>query len=395
MREDTADYVLHLGNYITATRVQDPLEGRVPQPDQELWTLDDYRGRYASYRTDKQLLSSHANFPWINIWDDGEIARHAWQNGSRDASGTVYQKRKLAAIRAFYEWLPIRQVDMDNDLRIWRRFTIGKTLDLILLDARLYERSPPVSTNLWGKWNKKENHNQTKYTLERSILGQKQEQWLYDELDRSVERNSTWRLIGNQVQFTKYRKFWGKNGGYDLDAWEGFVASRNRLLAHIWDNNVSNIVFLSGNTRTASAWDVTWERAESRRQGLIYNKMLGRGSLGVEFTVTAVSASRPFPIPRLLCNLLSGCLLRQNSAMEYQDLYYRGYTEVLLNRHLMEASFFGTIHTDKVDDKKERRLVTLTVRSGENRLARGPGEHEIGKMKPNGGKLRGQFWPLR
>lgn len=34
-----------------------------------------------------------------------------------------------------------RQVEMDDNLRIWRSFSIGKLFDLIMLDTRHYDRS--------------------------------------------------------------------------------------------------------------------------------------------------------------------------------------------------------------------------------------------------------------
>ncbi len=51
-----------------------------------------------------------------------------------------FTDRKLAAVRAYHEWLPIRQVDADDKLRIWRNFQIGKLLDLTMLDTRQYDR---------------------------------------------------------------------------------------------------------------------------------------------------------------------------------------------------------------------------------------------------------------
>ena len=35
----------------------------------------------------------------------------------------------------------IRQVDMDDGLRVWRSFQMGSLLDLIMLDTRQYDRS--------------------------------------------------------------------------------------------------------------------------------------------------------------------------------------------------------------------------------------------------------------
>jgi alkaline phosphatase D len=38
--------------------------------------------------------------------------------------------RKMNAVRAYFEWMPIRQVDLDDNLRIWRNFKMGKLFDL-------------------------------------------------------------------------------------------------------------------------------------------------------------------------------------------------------------------------------------------------------------------------
>ena len=35
--------------------------------------------------------------------------------------------------------------------------------------------------------------------LGRSLMGPKQEAWLYKELSESQHRNATWRILGNQV----------------------------------------------------------------------------------------------------------------------------------------------------------------------------------------------------
>lgn len=40
--------------------------------------------------------------------------------------------------------MPIRQTDMDDGLRVWRSFQLGKLMDLVMLDTRLYDRSKGV-----------------------------------------------------------------------------------------------------------------------------------------------------------------------------------------------------------------------------------------------------------
>ena len=52
-----------------------------------------------------------------------------------------FDQRKMNAVRAYFEWMPIRQVEMDDNLRIWRTFSIGTLFDLIMLDTRQYDRS--------------------------------------------------------------------------------------------------------------------------------------------------------------------------------------------------------------------------------------------------------------
>ena len=76
----------------------------------------------------------------------------------------------MNAVRAYFEWMPIRQVDMDDNLRIWRSFSLGKLVDLvsvysfandtfqlpgmtlmvpkIMLDTRNYDRS--ITTLNWN-----------------------------------------------------------------------------------------------------------------------------------------------------------------------------------------------------------------------------------------------------
>ena len=120
----------------------------------ELATLADYRERLAQYRTDPSLIAAHQNHPWITVWDDHEIADNAWKAGTADSndstialgdnasgcafspSGACFTDRKLAGVRAYHEWLPVRQVAADDKLRIWRGFHVGQLLDLIMLDTR-------------------------------------------------------------------------------------------------------------------------------------------------------------------------------------------------------------------------------------------------------------------
>ena len=99
----------------------------------------------------------------------------------------------MNAVRAYFEWMPIRQVEMDDNLRIWRSFKIGSLLDIVMLDTRQYDRS---ITDLY--WN-------TKYIQQisndtgRSLMGSRQENWFYNQLIESKTRGANWRVIGSQI----------------------------------------------------------------------------------------------------------------------------------------------------------------------------------------------------
>ena len=140
-RKDSVDYVIHLGDYIYEYKNGDygwgQSIGRVPLPDRETYTLYDYRTRYATYRTDLDLLLSHQMFPWIPVWDDHgesltdrsslqiadqtlEVSDNTYRDGASELNnteasfiqdgGVSTDQRKMNAVRAYFEWMPIRYV---------------------------------------------------------------------------------------------------------------------------------------------------------------------------------------------------------------------------------------------------------------------------------------------
>lgn len=85
------------------------------------------------------------------------------------------------------------QVEMDDNLRIWRSFSIGSLLDLIMLDTRQYDRS---ITDLY--WNTDYIHSISN-DAGRSLMGSRQENWFYHQLKESSKRGAAWRVIGSQT----------------------------------------------------------------------------------------------------------------------------------------------------------------------------------------------------
>jgi alkaline phosphatase D len=186
--------------------------------------------------------------------------------------GVSVDQRKMNAVRAYYEWMPIRQVDMDDNLRIWRTFSIGKLFDLVMLDTRHYDRS---ITDLY--WN-------TDYVHEisndggRSMMGSRQELWFYNQLIQSYKRGATWRIIGSQTgefPMKTLREFltrssvfsrlneslaYGDEDPLDYDAWDGYQANKNRTLKTLYDNNIPNNIMLSGDSHAVSSQRSVWKK---------------------------------------------------------------------------------------------------------------------------------------
>lgn len=145
---ENLDAVLHLGDYLYEYPdggYADPrmlARGRHVQPAGELLTLADYRTRHALYKTDPDLQAAHSAHPFIAVWDDHESANDAWHGGAENhnADEGPWDPRRDAAVRAYFEWMPIREPDMAEPLRTYRRFDFGTLASLIMLDTRLIGR---------------------------------------------------------------------------------------------------------------------------------------------------------------------------------------------------------------------------------------------------------------
>ncbi|KAK3486750.1 PhoD-like phosphatase-domain-containing protein [Neurospora hispaniola] len=377
VRKDSVDFIVFLGDYIYEFQNGqygwgDAL-GRIPQPDRVTYTLYDYRRRIATYRTDLDLVANHMKFPWIQVWDDHEVADNTWRDGSSflqnnedsfiSDGGVSTDSRKANAVRAYFEWMPIRQVDMDDGLRIWRNFEFGDLFDLIMLDTRQYDRS---ITNIYTNTGYiKDISNDTS----RSLMGPRQEAWFYRTLKESSKRGTKWRLIGNQIIFSQLIVSKDMNLPYDYDAWDGYVANRNRTFATLYENSITNNIMLAGDSHASWASDLVWldkpiELGE-------YDPITGRGAIGVEFAVSAVSS--PSPLGQNVTmeetetdtTLLTGF----NKELQWTDLYYRGYTELCIGYEGVTARFYGSPDI-RTRNGFEVSLANFTVKDGENRLQR-------------------------
>lgn len=332
-----AEFALHLGDYIYeyaangyASSAAAAL-GRVSLPANELLTLADYRARHAQYKGDPDSKNLHGLKPMIAIWDDHEIANDAFKDGAENhtpASEGAWANRKAAALQAYHEWMPIRTGS--DKAKIYRSFNFGNLVSLHMLDTRLIGRDEQIDIADLAGANGAGARNTALASFSsptRQLLGTEQMQWLQGQLMASTAR---WQVLGQQVlmgrmefpvsvlaalntsdlspaaqaagqkavsdyltakatpasartpaQASLMNTTLNPKLGYNLDAWDGYVAARETLLMTAYQLQ-KRLVVLAGDTHNAWHSDLTL-------MGLA-NPALAGTKVGEEFATSSVSS---------------------------------------------------------------------------------------------------------
>lgn len=227
MAKQDVDVVIHLGDYIyeygaDGYAAEDAAKlGRTLAADnnKEIIKLDDYRKRYALYRKDKDLQSLHHRHPFIVIWDDHELANDAWREGAENHTEETanaknegkFSERKLAALQAYFEWMPIRPVD-NQHIKIYRQFNFGDLVNLMMLDTRIIARDEQLDYGKFinpmiGKLDAVA-FQAALFNSTRTIMGETQREWLLGNKEKNIigviqSSNATWDVLGQQILMTK------------------------------------------------------------------------------------------------------------------------------------------------------------------------------------------------
>jgi alkaline phosphatase D len=237
MAEEDLDLVMHLGDYIYESPGRDNFVRK--HVGGELMTVDDYRNRYAQYRSDPALQAVHALFPFLIVWDDHEVDND-YAGLYQEAGDPVeaFALRRAAAYKAYYEHMPLRRSSLPRGalLQLYRPFTYGKLASISMLDTRQYRTDQPCTTVVSAPCAGSADPRAT-------MLGPAQERWLMNRLDRS---QSSWNVIAQQIPMAKLDRFAGPERRFSMDKWDGYEASRSRLLQFLADTKPSNPVTLAG-----------------------------------------------------------------------------------------------------------------------------------------------------
>ncbi|HTV20882.1 MAG TPA: alkaline phosphatase D family protein, partial [Polyangiaceae bacterium] len=346
------DLVLHLGDYLyeyaNATFGDGTAIDRLPEPDRELVTLEDYRARHAQYKRDADLQELHRQHPLLAIWDDHEIANNGFRDGAGnhqpDSEGD-WLVRKQSAMRAYFEWMPIRPASPGDEQRIYRQFAYGDLFDLLMLDTRYAGRDARIGTNC------------DRVGIDdpaRSMLGAEQEVWLLDGLRASHARGAGWRLVAQQVMMGQLSDV-ARGCVTHPDQWDGYAPSRARVLALLRDEAIDNVVVLTGDAHSSWAFDL----AENPFDAEAYDGATGQGSLAVEFVTPSVSSPASF--------VGDGEGPATHPHLKYMDLVRHGYVLVDVTRESVQAEWY---HVSSVLEPRadEALGASFRVLAGQNCL---------------------------
>ena len=256
-REDI-DLVLFVGDYIYEYGVTPK---RVRQHNSATClTVEDYRARYALYKSDADLQAAHARLPWIVTWDDHEVENDYANDRAPSGRGEAFLARRAAAYRAYWEHMPLRwaQRPQGAQAQLYRRYHWGKTADLHVLDARQY-RDYQVCTppHEGGSRTIREATCPERVDPKLSLLGAAQEQWLGQGIAASLAR---FNLVGQQSLMAQMRMSQPRApepapaDGLWNDSWDGYPAARRRAL-EAWAQR-KNVVSLGGDVHASYVTDL-------------------------------------------------------------------------------------------------------------------------------------------
>ncbi|MHA2688599.1 alkaline phosphatase D family protein [Vibrio harveyi] len=368
---ESFDVVLHLGDYIyeygaggyaseDAARL-----GREPSKGTECITLDDYRKRYAQYRQDQDLQALHAALPMIAVWDDHELANDAWKNGAenhQDNEGS-FVDRRAAAAAAWTEWLPVRENTFSNML-IYRQFSFGDLINLMMLDTRLVGRDQPLDyfslntptmDSIGGLVAQSR-------SADRELLGTEQLAWLMNAFN---SQDAKWNVLGQQVLMSrmelpssvmlamfqlfnatdeqKMDALLAVNSAisnyladpssdtiklpYNLDAWDGYYVERERVY-EIAKASEGHFVCLAGDTHNAWTSEL---------------KDVSNNPVGVEFATSSVSSpglEEYLALEPVAIAQMEYTLPHLVSELQWTDIKQRGFMRVTFTPEKAQSTWY-------------------------------------------------------
>jgi alkaline phosphatase D len=333
---DALDLFVHVGDYIyeSSWGSQHVRKHGTAEPH----TLDDYRRRYALYKSDLDLQAAHASCPWLVIWDDHEVDNdYAADRSENDDDPALFLVRRAAAYKAYYEHMPLRRsmVPVGPHLRLHGRVAHGRLAQFHLLDDRQYRSPQPCSTADPDGPDQAAGC-RTRNDPRATMLGLGQERWLQAGLNASEAR---WNFITQQTLMAQVDFMAGPEEWFGADSWDGYPAARRRLLEGLAARRPANPVVLGGDLHSFWVTDLKADFSDPRSP-----------TVATEFVATSITSD---PVPE---RYFQGAV-SINPHVRYASGLHRGYVRLELTPQRLTADLRG------VDSVKDRESGCATVSS--------------------------------
>ncbi|MEY4952900.1 MAG: hypothetical protein RL299_1324 [Pseudomonadota bacterium] len=385
-RDPAIDFVLHTGDYLyeygadgwgsdVAKKI-----GRVHQPANEIVSLFDYRTRHAQYKTDAGSQAMLAAKPLLACWDDHESANNPWvggaQNHQADKEGD-WAVRREASIRAYFEWMPVREPGAGRSrAQFWRTYAFGDLATLSTLETRHTARAEQID---YLPYIKTIASHADARAMERDAIGAPGRAMLAPELEadltaawtRSKELGQPWRLIGNPMPIARTRvpdvvalglipdpakqakpsddaQFLAWKGKWNMpfypDTWDGYEWARERLYTQARSAGVNDLVFLTGDSH--SFWANRLADAAGKPTGIEL------GTAGITSPGDFIGSG----FDPVTSAKLDRALEEHNPEVVWTDNLHQGYVRLVLGRSGGQADFVA------VDTVLSRRYRTRSIK---------------------------------
>jgi alkaline phosphatase D len=161
--------------------------------------------------------------------------------------------------------MPLRRASVPQgpDMNLYRRISYGNLAEFNVLDTRQYRDDQAAGDP--------ERHDPS-----RTITGEEQERWLLDGLAAS---GAHWKVLAQQVFFAKRDRDPDEGELYSMDAWDGYLGSRNRVLEFIRERRIANPIVLTGDVHNNWAAELKANFDDPNSE-----------TLGVEFIGTSITS---------------------------------------------------------------------------------------------------------
>jgi phosphodiesterase/alkaline phosphatase D-like protein len=236
-------------------------ENREPRPGSPsgMVPMRDLYGAFGQYSVidNHEVAYSHASFAGAPPYPEGGAA---YQGTFVNRTPGFYER-----LRAYREYQPVREeihprtgdARTDGTNRLYRSYTWGANVELIVLDTRSYR-----DARLKGS------EDSMAASCTRTMLGATQMKWLQDTLGQAQRRRAKWKVI---VTSSPIQEFGGPSQVVaDVDGvktWAGnYRCERNRILAFIDANGIDNVVFLTTDYHFTAVNDLWYETDPGERK---------------------------------------------------------------------------------------------------------------------------------